>query len=41
MIEFRFWIKDDARNRYVRLLAAGYSCNMSHDGRGVIVRFKL
>ena len=36
-MEFRFWNKKDARTRYNALLARGVRCNMSHDGRGVIV----
>ncbi|CAM0004494.1 hypothetical protein VPHF35G1_0019 [Vibrio phage F35 g1] len=41
MIEFRYWHKDQARNKYQELRAAGRSCNMSCDGRGVIVRVEL
>lgn len=35
--EFRFWSEDEARRRYELLVAKGKRCNMSKDGRGVIV----
>ena len=41
MIEFRYWNKGQARDKYQELLAVGRACNMSCDGRGVIVRVEL
>ncbi|AUR88465.1 hypothetical protein NVP1113A_64 [Vibrio phage 1.113.A._10N.286.51.E7] len=41
MIEFRYWNKDQARSRYEELIGLGKCCNMSMDGKGVIVRIAL
>lgn len=41
MIEFRYWNKDQARSRYEELCELGKCCNMSVDGRGIIVRIAL
>lgn len=41
MIEIRFWGVIAAHKRYISMVARGFVCNMSSDGRGVIVRFKL
>ena len=41
MIELRFWDVLAAHKRYISMVARGFACNMSADGRGVIVRFKL
>ncbi len=41
MIELRFWNKNQARARYEEMLNLGKCCNMSLDGRGVIVRVVL
>ncbi|AUR84574.1 hypothetical protein NVP1060A_58 [Vibrio phage 1.060.A._10N.261.48.B5] len=41
MIELRYWNKDQARSRYEELIGLGKCCNMSVDGRGIIVRIAL
>lgn len=41
MIELRYWNKDQARARYEELVGLGKCCNMSVDGRGIIVRIAL
>lgn len=41
MIELRYWNKNQARARYEEMLNLGKCCNMSKDGRGIIVRMAL
>ena len=41
MIELRFWHQNQARGRYDELRRLGHACNMSADGRGVLVRLNL
>jgi hypothetical protein len=41
MIEFRYWLQQQARAHYDALTAKGIAANMSADGKGVIVRWRL
>jgi hypothetical protein len=41
VIELRYWNKNQARSRYDELIGLGKRCNMSVDGRGIIVRIAL
>lgn len=41
MMEIRFWDVMTAHKRYISMVVRGFACNMSADGRGVIVRFNL